>query len=58
MAYQRGDRKSRVLQTKAALRGRMSNKRINAIMRASSRPTPRKQPTAGQLIGAGIIKGN
>ena len=55
MAHQSNNRKSRVLQTKAALRSRMSNKRVNAIMRASSRPTPRKQPTAGQLIGAKII---
>lgn len=55
MAYQRGDRKSRMRQTRAALRSRMSNKRVNAIMRASSHPTPRKQPTAGQLVAAKIV---
>jgi hypothetical protein len=29
--------------------------RINARLRASAAPAPRKQPTAGQLVGAGII---
>jgi hypothetical protein len=34
------------------------NAKTNAAMRASSAPTPRHQPTAGQLVGAGIVKGN
>jgi hypothetical protein len=58
MAYQRTNRKSRVLQAKAQLR-HGSNKaavaRINAALAASARPTPRKQPSAGQLVAAKII---
>lgn len=34
------------------------NAKTNAVMSASARPSPRTQPSAGQLIGAGIIKGN
>lgn len=52
-------RQSRLISGGAKPRIRMnSNAHVNAVMSASSRPSPRTQPTAGQLIGAGIIKGN
>lgn len=35
-----------------------ATQQINARMNASARAAPRVQPTAGQLIGAGIIKGS
>jgi hypothetical protein len=59
MAYQTNNRKGRALQAKARLRHGGDNKaavaRINAAMTASALPAPRKQPTAGQLVGAKII---
>jgi len=35
-----------------------NNDHINQVLRGNSSATPRVQPTAGQMIGAGIIKGN
>jgi hypothetical protein len=43
---------------KPRVRVRADNATTNAAMRGSSRPSPRTQPSAGQLIGAGVIKGN
>ncbi len=35
-----------------------NNDHINAVLRGNASATPRIQPTAGQMIGAGLIKGN
>jgi hypothetical protein len=43
---------------KPRVRAKVSNARTNAVMSASGRPTPRTQPSAGQLIGARIITGS
>jgi hypothetical protein len=43
---------------KPRVRVRADNATTNAAMRGSSRPSPRTQPSAAQLIGAGAIKGN
>ncbi len=43
---------------KPRVRVRANNATTNAAMAQSSRPSPRTQPSAAQLIGAGVIKGN
>jgi hypothetical protein len=43
---------------KPRVRVRADNATTNAAMAGSSRPSPRTQPSAGQLIGAGVIKGD
>jgi hypothetical protein len=43
---------------KPRVRARADNQTTNAAMSQSSRPSPRTQPSAAQLIGAGVIKGN
>ena len=48
------NRKEKTAQARASLR----NAKTNAVLRASGRPTPRTQPSAGQLVGAGIISRN
>ncbi len=35
-----------------------NNDHVNAVLRRNAKATPNIQPSAGQLIGAGIIKGN
>ena len=35
-----------------------NNDHINAVLRGNANATPRIQPTAGQMVGAGLIKGS